>query len=194
MSVALEEWDGPSGEVLDEIELVHGRVEGTGVGSRVLTEQVNYAYAALIAAHFQRYCRAVHTEAADALIAAMPGPALADVMGGLLVERRFLDRGNPTPANLNRDFARFGLELWPKVEADDHRNRKRKEKLEQLCHWRNGITHGDIPRKRAAGHLVPLDLNLETCEGWRRSLGALAGSIDRVLARQCQKLVGTRPW
>jgi hypothetical protein len=194
MSVALEEWRGPSREVLDEIELVHGRVEGTGVGRRVLTQQVNYAYAALILAHFQRYCRAVHTEAANALVAALPDLALTQVLGGYLVEHRFLDRSNPTPSNLSRDFARFGFKLWPELEAYDRRNRRRKEKLEQLCRWRNGIAHGDIPKKRAAGHLIPPDLNLRACRDWRRSLGALADSIDRVVAEQCQELGSTKSW
>jgi hypothetical protein len=194
MSVALEEWNGPSRDALDEIELVHARVGGTGVGRRVLTQQVNYAYAALIAAHFQRYCRAVHTEAANALVSAVPDPALAEVLGGLLVARRSLDQGNPTPGNLSRDFSRFGFDLWSKVEADDRRNRRRKEKLGQLCQWRNGITHADIPRKRAEGHLIPNDLDLEACRGWRRSVGALAGSIDRVVARQCQELGEASPW
>lgn len=194
MSVALEEWLGPSREVLDEIELVHGRVEGTGVGRRILTQQVNYAYAALILAHFQRYCRSVHTEAADALVASVPDPNLVQVFAASLTERRFLDRGNPTPENLSRDFARFGFRLWPDLETDDRRSRRRRQKLEELCQWRNAITHGDIPRKRAAGQLVPQDLNLDTCRDWRRALGGLAASIDEATAARCQVLGRPKPW
>jgi hypothetical protein len=100
MSFALREWRGTSGEVLDEIELVHGRVEGTSVGRRILTRQVNYAYATLVAAHFQGYCRAVHTEAARALAVTVPDPALASVFAGLLTERRSVDRAIPRPATL----------------------------------------------------------------------------------------------
>jgi hypothetical protein len=193
-SAALEEWRGASREVLDEIELVHGRVEGTGAGRRVLTRQVNYAYAALTLAHFQRYCRALHTDATRALVAAVPDPALALVLGGLLTENRFLDKGNPTPSNLGRDFGRFGFKFWDEIEADDRRNKRRKAKLGQLCEWRNGTAHGDIPRKRASGQLVPRNLNLDACRDWRRVLGALAVSIDRVTAAQCQKLGCAKAW
>jgi hypothetical protein len=194
MSSALREWRGTSGEVLDEIELVHRRVEGTGVGGRILTRQVNYAYATLIAAHFQGYCRAVHTEAARALAVTVLDSALASVFAGLLTEKRAVDRGNPTPRNLGRDFDRFGFGFWSHIEAADRRNRKRKEKLSQLCEWRNGITHADVSRKRAAGQLVPSEIDLSACRDWRRSIGALATSIDMVVFAQSQKLGCAKPW
>jgi hypothetical protein len=54
MSAALDEWNGNSREALDDVEALYGRVEGTSAGSRMLTRQVNYAYATLILAHFQR--------------------------------------------------------------------------------------------------------------------------------------------
>jgi hypothetical protein len=194
MSVALEEWRGASSQALDEIEFVLRRVEGPVVGGHVLTQQLNYAYAALILAHFQRYCRAVHTEAANAIVALVPDPSLARILGGLLVESRLLERANPTPGNLSRDFERFGFKLWAAVEADDRRNRKRREKLGQLCEWRNGITHGDVSQKQAAGKLVPSKLDVDTCRDWRRALGALAVSIDKAMARRCQNLGCSKPW
>jgi len=194
VSGALEDWLGSSKEVLDEIELVHGKVEGTGAGRRVFTQQVNYAYAALIAAHFQRYCRALHTEATQVLVAAVSDPALAGVLEGLLTQNRLLDKGNPTPSNLGVDFGRFGFKFWEQVEGDDSRNAKRKAKLEHLCEWRNGIAHGDIGRKRAAGQLVPANLKLATCKQWRRALGGLAVSIDKVVAEQCENLGCEQPW
>jgi hypothetical protein len=194
VSGALADWEGTSAGVLDEIELVHGKVEGTGVGRRVFTQQVNYAYAALIAAHFQSYCRALHTEATQVLVASVPDPGLAGVLEGLLTQNRLLDKGNPTPRNLGNDFARFGFKFWEAVEADNRHNAGRKKKLEQLCEWRNGIAHGDIARKRAEGKLVPATLKLATCRQWRRALGALSISIDKVVGAQCQNLGCAQPW
>ncbi|MCW2981168.1 MAG: hypothetical protein JWO14_2895 [Solirubrobacterales bacterium] len=195
MSVALEEWRGASARALDEIESLHRLVEETSETAPALTRQINYAYAALTLAHFQRYCRAVHTEAVDALVAVMPGPAaLARVLGGVMVERRFLDRGNPTPSNLDQDFMRFRFKLWPNVEADDGRNRRRKEKLTQLCEWRNAIAHGDISHRQAAGKLVPRELDFDTCRDWRRALEGLAISIDAVMATHCRVLGCSEPW
>jgi hypothetical protein len=195
MSVALEEWRGTSARALDEIESLHRLVEETSESAPALARQITYAYAALTLAQFQRYCRAVHTEAVDALVGVMPGSAeLARVLGGVMVERRFLDRGNPTPSNLNQDFMRFRFKLWPSVEGDDGRNRRRKEKLTQLCEWRNAIAHGDISRRQAAGKLVPRELDFQTCRDWRRALDGLAVSIDAVTARHCRALGCSEPW
>ncbi|HJZ36114.1 MAG TPA: hypothetical protein VJ204_07560 [Solirubrobacterales bacterium] len=194
MSVALEEWRGASARALDEIESLHRLVEERSQSAPALTRQITYAYAALTLAHFQRYCRTLHTEVANALVAGLPDPALARVLGGALIERRFLDRANPTPGNLNQDFGRFGFKLWLDIEADDGMSSTRKKELARLCDWRNAIAHGDISRKRAAGQLVPRDLDLKTCRDWRRSLEALTVSIDRVTARRCQILGCPEPW
>lgn len=194
MSRSLEAWRGESCAVFDEIELVHGKVEGTGVGRRVLTQQVNFAYAALLTAHFQRYCRSVHSEASQIIVATVSDEALAGVLEGLLTENRALDKGNPTPGNLGSDFHRFGFAFWKSVEEDDKRNVKRKMRLGQLCEWRNGIAHGDIPRKLAEEKLVPDRVTLDTCKEWRRALNALAASIDKVMATQCENLGCPKPW
>jgi hypothetical protein len=185
-SAALEGWQGPSSHALDEIELVHMKVEGP--------EQLSYAYATLITAHFQMYCRAVHSEAAEALVVSIPDPALATVMQRLLTGGRFLDKGNPTPRNLGQDFGRFGFRLWYAIETEDRRNRSRRRRLGELCEWRNAIVHGDIAGKRESGRLVPRDLTLETCRGWRRAAGELVISIDSVVAAGCQDLGCLRPW
>jgi hypothetical protein len=195
MSVALEEWRGASARALDEIDSLYRLVEETSPSAPALNRQIAYAYAALTVAHFQRYCRAVHTEAVDALVAVVPAPdALARALGGAMVERRFLDRGNPTPSNLDQDFMRFGFKLWPNVEADDGRNRKRREMLTQLCEWRNAIAHGDISRRQAAAKLAPRELDFETCRKWRRALDGLVVSIDMVTARRCRVLGCSEPW
>jgi hypothetical protein len=194
MSRSLEDWHEESSGVLDEIEIVHAKVEGTGVGRRVLTQQVNFAYAALITAHFQRYCRSVHSEASQIVVATVSDEALAGVLEGLLTENRLLDRGNPTSGNLGSDFRRFGFVFWEAVEEDDQRSKKRKSKLDQLCEWRNGIAHGDISRKRAEEKLVPDRVTLDVCRGWRGALNGLAISIDKVMAAQCENLGCSKPW
>jgi hypothetical protein len=101
---------------------------------------------------------------------------LAGVLEVLFEEGRRLDRGKPTPRKADR------------------LNEERKKKLTQLCEWRNAIVHGDISRKRTAGRLVPSGLSLKTCRDWRRSVGALARSIDRVLAIRLQTFGCLEPW
>jgi hypothetical protein len=169
-------------------------VDGAGVNRRTVTQQLSYAYAMLITAHFQRYCRELHAEAAQVLVAHLLDPALAEVLDGLLTQDLRLNKGNPTPVNLGLDFARFGLRFWDAVEASDQRNKSRKAELERICEWRNAIVHGDIARKRAAGRLVPRSLNLDTCQSWRRALGSLALSFDRAIWAHCKILGCAEPW
>jgi hypothetical protein len=157
MSAALEEWREGSDEIFDEIERMLQSVDGAGGDRRVVTQQLSYAYAMLITAHFQRYCRELHAEAAQILVARLLDPELAEILEGLLA-----------------------------IEASDRRNKDRKAELERLCEWRNAIVHGDIARKRAEGRLVPHTLNLDTCRSWRRALGSLAFSIDRVISAHCK--------
>lgn len=92
MSVALEEWRGPSAWALDEIELLHQLVEDVWGSEVELTQQITYLYATLILAHFQRYCRSVHTEAAQVLVVTIADPPLASVVKGLIAQNRYLDR------------------------------------------------------------------------------------------------------
>jgi len=47
---------------LDEIEAAHASVGGTGPGRRYATQQINQAYALLIASQFQGFCHDLHTE------------------------------------------------------------------------------------------------------------------------------------
>jgi hypothetical protein len=193
-SVALQEWRGASSRSLDEVESLHQLVHDMWGGELDLAQQIVYAYATLILAHFQRYCRAVHTETAGILADAVADPGLGDILMSLLVRDRFLSRGNPTPASLGGDFARFGFKLWPELEAVDQVNLRRRDELGQLCDWRNGITHGDIDLKRAAERLIPRELDMETCQKWRRSLGDLAVWIDELTARRCRELGCGKPW
>jgi hypothetical protein len=184
MSAALDRWRGPSSEALDEIE----------PSTRAPNQQLTYAFAVLLVAHFQLYCRAIHSEASEIVAASVRTPKLDSAVENLFIRDRFLDRGNPTPRNLQRDFDRFDFDLWDAVEAIDPCGGRRKVKLGQLCEWRNAITHGDIGRKSAMGQLVPSKLDWDACEEWRRALEALAPSIDRAVATACQKLGCPNPW
>ncbi len=185
-SAALEGWQGPSSKALDEIETMHAKFKKS--------EQLSYAYATLITAHFQMYCRAIHTEAAQAIAGSLPDRGLAFVVQNLLTEGRFLDKGNPTPRNLSQDFGRFGLRFWREMEAEDRLNRTRRQELAQLCEWRNAIVHGDIAGKRKSSRLAPREVTLEACQDWRRAVEGLVISIDGVVADGCQSLGRPRPW
>lgn len=56
-SHSLIRWNGERAEALDEIETAHAMVGGTERGRRFATQQINYAYAALLSWHFQGFCQ-----------------------------------------------------------------------------------------------------------------------------------------
>jgi hypothetical protein len=82
-----------------------------------------------LAAHFQRFCRDLHTEAAEHLVATItPHQAREIVLMNLLRDRQ-LDRGNAQPASLGSDFGRLGMNLWRDLGAQSKLNRRRQIRL-----------------------------------------------------------------
>lgn len=194
MSSSLALWQGQAQDAFAEVERAHGKVEGEGRGRRFLTQQVNHAYVTLLAAQFQMYCRALHTEVTQVLVAGVSDPALARVLEGRLIEGRNLDRGNANVPNLGADFGRFGFRFWDAVIVHRKPNARRKEKLDALIEWRNAIAHGDIARKQQEETLAPREVHLASCRDWKSALNQLVLSIDQVLAIQCENLGRPRPW
>ena len=97
----------------------------------------------LLSSQFQGFCRDLHSEAVNFVIAAIAPATLAPVVVASLVQGRKLDQGNPNPGNLGSDFGRLGLHFWPAVGVRDRRNAGRQVQLETLNKWRNAIAHGD---------------------------------------------------
>jgi hypothetical protein len=59
-SLAYREWITTRADALGEIEQAHAAVGGTGRGRRYATQQINQAYAVMLASQFQGYCRDLH--------------------------------------------------------------------------------------------------------------------------------------
>lgn len=97
----------------------------------------------LLSSQFQGYCRDLHSEAVDFVVANVTPSSLANVVRSTLLQGRKLDHGNPNPGNLGSDFGRLGMQLWPSVHAVDRRNVRRQMELENLNTWRNAIAHQD---------------------------------------------------
>jgi len=190
-SPALTAWSTSSATALSQLEAAHAAVGGTSAGRRTNTLQLNYAYVLLLSAHFQAYCRGLHTDATQLLVDAID-PGIGAVLDTSLSFRRQLDSGNAQPAALAADFSRFDFKFWTTVEEADARNAARRRKLETLNAWRNAIAHHDIDTRRP--DLRPREVTLAACNSWRGALSGLAESFDRVLADHLATLVGARPW
>jgi hypothetical protein len=75
------EWRRRRARELDELLAAHRAVGGTGRGRRYATAQLNRAYALAVAAPFQGFCRDLHTEAIDELVAVARPRRLALQLG-----------------------------------------------------------------------------------------------------------------
>jgi hypothetical protein len=183
-------WNGERADALDEIENAHVMVGGTERGRRYATQQINYSYAALLSGQFQAFCRDLHSECVDHIVAIVP----AQLQAFLRVEfiwNRSLGRGNPHPGAIGSDFSRLGIDFWTEVYGLDARNERRRELLQELIDWRNAIAHQDFDPVAPGG--APA-LHLARVRGWRSAVNALARHFDQAMYNYLRALLGGAPW
>src|SRR5262249_14816056 len=190
-SIAYRKWVTARANDLDELAQAHAAVGGTSPGRRYATQQVNQAYAVLLAAQFQGFCRDLHTECVDALVAVITPTTVRVLMKPALTLNRLLDRGNAHPGSLESDFSRLGISFWVDVESYNPRNTARKAMLEMLNRWRNAIVHQDFDPNKLGGTMI---LRLAQVRQWRTACHRLARSFDALLRRHVQTRTGTSPW
>jgi hypothetical protein len=190
-SLSWQEWSTTRARCLDDIEAAHRSVGGTARGRRFATEQINHAYAVLLAAQFQGFCRDLHSECADFLVQGVAPAVLQRVLRTELRLNRSLDRGNANPGTIGSDFNRLGVSFWPHVYAHHHRNDLRKGLLEELSKWRNAIAHQDFDPVSLGGSAV---LHLLQVRRWRRACNRLALSFDLVMQGYLTAVTGSSPW
>jgi len=97
-SLSLQRWFGERAATLDDLANAHRSVRGSGAGARAATQQINQAYAVLLSAQFQGFCRDLHSECADHLLTPVPDPDLRELLRDNLLFGRKIDRGNPNLA------------------------------------------------------------------------------------------------
>lgn len=187
-SNSLRRWRAQRCTALDEIESAHATVGGTERGRRYATQQINYAYTAILSSHFQGFCRDLHSEAIDHIVAVTP-VAFRGFLRIEFVWNRSLDKGNPHPGGIGSDFNRLGIQFWPSVHRLDARNVRRNQLLQELIDWRNAIAHQDFGS--VGGNAT---LHLTQVRSWRRAVGALADDFDRAMHDYLTVLLGNAPW
>lgn len=186
-SRSLLRWRHHRAAVLDEIETAHATVGGSDRGRRFATQQINYAYATLLCSHFQGFCRDLHTECIDAIVAILP-PQVQPFTKASLNSNRMLDRGNPHPGALGADFGRLGIRFWVEVDLKDSRSPHRRVLLQELVNRRNAIVHQDFtPGASTVLHLLRV-------RAWRRVLNKIARDFDSVLCQYLQGITGGQAW
>jgi hypothetical protein len=175
---------------LEDLRSVHRVIGGHGPGRRYATSQINNAYAVLLSSQFQKYCRDLHSNAADHIARIAPH-SIQWIILARLTEGRKLDAGNSNPGNLGSDFNRLGFSFWKEVKAANLKNADRMNKLETLNKWRNAIAHHDFSDAICLGRVA---VRLEEVAAWRRACNGLAAQFDEVVSRHLKNLTGKSPW
>lgn len=186
-----QEWNATRASKLDEIEAAHRSIGGTARGRRYATEQINHAYAVLLASQFQGFCRDLHSECVDCVVRAVAPAVLQPVLRIEFLRERKLERGNANPSSIGSDFNRFGVGFWTQVYADDPQNERRRELLETLNTWRNAIAHQDFDPDKLGGTTT---LHLSQVMQWRKACNRLALSFDKIMQTYIDAVTETTPW
>jgi hypothetical protein len=191
-SLAVQRWFAERAFTLEVVESAHRSVRGSGPGARAATQQINQAYAVLLSAQFQGFCRDLHSECADLVVLPVADPNLRAMLGDNLLFGRKIDRGNPSPGNIGSDVGRFGLAFWSQVDAHHPQNPARKAAVEEMNDWRSAIAHQDfLPAMLRAGRP---SLTLAQVQTWRKACDGLARSFEAVMRSHLRTLTGAAPW
>jgi hypothetical protein len=150
-----------------------------------LPEENLRAYALLLSAHFQGFCRDLYTECALVVVARVR-PSLRVLFQSQFTAHRALDHGNPNIHNLRQDFERFGFRL--DLAQADPANASRIAHLGQMNKWRNIAAH----QGAAPAGLPPL--TLADIQSWRNSCDGLADSLDAIMYNHLRRILRRSPW
>ena len=193
-SLSLDIWQTSRARLLDELEIAHQSVGGSGKGRRFATQQLNRAYAVLLAAQFQGFCAQFHNECVSAILSAVGRPAIVGVVRTNLLFGRTMDRGNAGPGNVGNDFSRLGVSLWDDLYGLDARNRERNRKIELLNKWRNAIAHDDFRNAGLFAQGRSTVLRISAVRDWRSACNRVALDMDRSMRNYLLQLLGKSPW
>jgi hypothetical protein len=190
-SISYRVWRTASAAAVDEIARAHSAVGGTARGRQYATQQVNRAYAVLLASHFQRFCRNLHSECVDHLTKVLEPAPLRPLVRAEFTRGRQLDRGNAQPGSVGADFGRLGSDLWAELAAQTPASVDWRADLRLLNEWRNAIAHEDFTAPLLAGQTL---LRLAQVRRWRGSCRRLARGLDELMRQRLQSLTGKSPW
>jgi hypothetical protein len=141
-----------------------------------------------LSAHFQGYCRDLYTECSQLWIAAIP-LRLRETAQLQFFAHLALDKGNPSYANIRRDFNRFGFLL--DLQVTHQAGPQPVTDLAHLNEWWNRAAHQST---QPLGGGVPGALTLPIVQGWKTSCDGLATALDSIMQGELLRILGVAPW
>lgn len=193
-STALARWRKSGLARLGELEGVHANLVGTGPGRSWGTTQLNRSLFSALVAQFQSFCRDLHDEATRVHVdAAIAGQK--QTLHLLIRQGRKLDTHNPRRSTLGHDFGRLGFSLVDDLKGTGPDTVAQLDLLDLLVDYRDVIGHGDEVRIAAFEASGRVKATKKSYMEHRRSLEALAGTLDSTVAAGLARVLGTpAPW
>jgi hypothetical protein len=193
-STALARWRSSGLGRLGELEGVHTNLVGSGPGRKWGTTQLNRSLFLALVAQFQSFCRELHDEATKVHVdAAIAGQK--QTLHLLIRQGRKLDTHNPRRSTVGHDFGRLGFSLVEDLKAAGPDAVGQLDLLDLLIDYRNAIGHGDEVRIATLEASGLVKATKKSYMEHRRSLEALAGTIDSTVAAGLARVLGTpEPW
>jgi hypothetical protein len=144
-------------------------------------------YVLLLSAHFQGFCRDLHTEGVQIIVSEVRNPSLEILFQAQFSARRELDRGNPHFGNIVKDFNRFGFAMKAALDATPGIAAYKLD-LHNLNEWRNAAAHQNTALPPGGPLTLPM------IQAWRASCDGLATTLDGIMYNQLQARLLRAPW
>jgi hypothetical protein len=159
-------------------------------GRQWRTGQINLAMLVRLTSEFQGFARDLHDEASGVLAVAIADgdPVRESILRAAFTRERTLDRGNPHPAGLGKDFLAIGMELWPDLTAASPDAKTWNTRLDQLVRARNAIAHDDVAKLRKLETDGVRIHQFQTFMSYRMSIRRLVETMDTVVMAHCQSV------
>jgi hypothetical protein len=185
-SASLQHWQNHQMPRLQQIDIQCAASLALVPPNPHLADENLRGYVVLLSAHFQGFCRDLHTEASQIIVSKVR-PTLQVLIQDQFTARRYLDHGNPSIDNIAKDFKRFRFDLKAELNADPG-NALRRQHLAALNQWRNVAAH--------QGTVLPSGspLILPSLQVWRQSCDGLATALDGIVYNQLRKWLRRNPW
>jgi hypothetical protein len=153
-----------------------------------LAQESLQGYVMLLSGHFQGFCRDLYSECVQFCAGAAPIDMQTTIQAQF-TEGLALSTGNPTIANIRRDFERFSFILDLSGAAQG--NAQRITQLGHLNYWRNHVAH---QKATPPPQGVPAVLTLADVQAWRASCDGLATTLDDIMKEELRRILGAAPW
>jgi hypothetical protein len=194
-SRALIEWQNCRLPRLNQVDAQNATITALVPPNADLADENLRGYVMLLAAHFQGFCRDLHSECILAVANAVPVP-MTYMFQKLCQQSRELDRANAKYSAIKADFARFDFDLTVALTTDpavapaiQAANAGHITRINHLNAWRNYAAHHNaLPPPHGGPFILP------TVQFWKNSCIALATELDRIMYNQLQVLTSVAPW